>query len=194
MTGSERTPGFGASHILGGPSDNKYQSKRQQKRLLRATIVKARINAIHEEGRHEETKLIDVPISFPHVNLNRVIMPHYDLLVFTLYINSFDVHMVPIDPSSATDLVQLPTFKHMNLSLGVVNSTERVLSGDFENMQEDKEVPIFLGRQFLAMGRAMIDLQKGELRLRVQEEEVTFNVFNAIKHPMIPTVASEWIY
>ena len=50
------------------------------------------------------------------------------------------------------------------------------------DMQEDKEVPIILGRPFLATGRAMIDVQKGELRLRVQEEEVTFNVFNAIKH------------
>ena len=29
----------------------------------------------------------------------------------------------------------------------------------------------------------MIDVQKGELRLRVQEEEVTFKVFNDIKHP-----------
>ena len=28
----------------------------------------------------------------------------------------------------------------------------------------------------------MIDVQKGEPRLRVQEEEVTFNVFNSIKH------------
>ena len=51
------------------------------------------------------------------------------------------------------------------------------------DMQEDKEVPIILGRTFLATGRAMIDVQKGELGLRVQEEEVTFNVFNAIKHP-----------
>ena len=51
------------------------------------------------------------------------------------------------------------------------------------DMQEDKEVPIILGRPFLAIERAMIDVQKGELRLRVQEEEVTFNVFNAIKHP-----------
>ena len=51
------------------------------------------------------------------------------------------------------------------------------------DMQEDKEVPIILERQFLATRRAMIDVQKGELRLRVQEEEVTFNVFNAIKHP-----------
>ena len=51
------------------------------------------------------------------------------------------------------------------------------------DMQEEKEVPIILGRPFLATGRAMIDVQKGELRLRVQEKEVTFNVFNAIKHP-----------
>ena len=29
----------------------------------------------------------------------------------------------------------------------------------------------------------MIDVQKGGLKWRVQEEEVTFNVFNAIKHP-----------
>ena len=51
------------------------------------------------------------------------------------------------------------------------------------DMKEDKEVPIILGRPFLAAGRAMIDVQKGELRLRVQEEKMTFNVFNAIKHP-----------
>ena len=51
------------------------------------------------------------------------------------------------------------------------------------DMQEDKEVLIILGQPFLATGRAMIDVKKGELSLRVQEEEVTFNVFNAIKHP-----------
>ena len=51
------------------------------------------------------------------------------------------------------------------------------------DMEEDKEVPIILGRPFLAMGKALIDVQKGELGLRVQEEKVTFRVFNAIKHP-----------
>ena len=50
------------------------------------------------------------------------------------------------------------------------------------DMEEDKEVSIILKRPFLATGRALIDVQKGELRLRVQEEEVTFRVFNAIKH------------
>ena len=40
------------------------------------------------------------------------------------------------------------------------------------DMEEDKEIPIILGRSFLAIGRALIDVQKGELRMRVQDEEV----------------------
>ena len=36
------------------------------------------------------------------------------------------------------------------------------------DMEEDKEIPIILGRPFLATGRAMIDVQRGELKLRVQ--------------------------
>ena len=51
------------------------------------------------------------------------------------------------------------------------------------DMEEDKEIPIILGRPFLAIGRAMIDVQRGELKLRVQEEEVKFNVFEAVRHP-----------
>ena len=52
------------------------------------------------------------------------------------------------------------------------------------DMEEDKEVSIILGRPFLSTGRALIDVQKGELRLRVQDEEMIFNVFNAMKHHM----------
>ncbi|KAM6551806.1 hypothetical protein CsatB_001614 [Cannabis sativa] len=45
------------------------------------------------------------------------------------------------------------------------------------DMEEDSTIPIILGRPFLATGRALIDVQKGELKLRVQDEEVNFNVF-----------------
>ena len=38
------------------------------------------------------------------------------------------MYKVLIDPSSAANLLQLPAFKHMKLSIGVVNSTGRVLS------------------------------------------------------------------
>ena len=56
-------------------------------------------------------------------------MPHYDSLVLTLCINDFDVHRVLIDPSSTVGVLQLPAFKHMKLSLGMVNSAGRILSG-----------------------------------------------------------------
>ena len=51
------------------------------------------------------------------------------------------------------------------------------------DMEEDKEIPIILGRPFLATGRAMIDVQKGELKLRVRDDEVRFSVFNVVRHP-----------
>ena len=34
-------------NILGGPLDDQYQSKRQQKKLLRAAMVKAWVNVVH---------------------------------------------------------------------------------------------------------------------------------------------------
>ena len=51
------------------------------------------------------------------------------------------------------------------------------------DMEEDKEIPIIIGRPFLVTSRAMIDVQKGELKLRVQDDEVRFSVFNAVRHP-----------
>ncbi|KAL5541988.1 hypothetical protein UlMin_009698 [Ulmus minor] len=51
---------------------------------------------------------------------------------------------------------------------------------DFE---ADLEVPIILGRPFLATGRALIDMQNGELTIRVQDEQVTFNLFQSMKFP-----------
>ena len=51
------------------------------------------------------------------------------------------------------------------------------------DMEEDKEIPIILGRPFLATGMSMIDVQKGELKLRAQGEEITFHVFWPTKHP-----------
>ncbi|KAH9801229.1 hypothetical protein KPL71_000949 [Citrus sinensis] len=51
---------------------------------------------------------------------------------------------------------------------------------DFE---ADKEVPIILGRPFLATGKTLIDVQKGELTMRVNDQQVTFNVLDVMKSP-----------
>ena len=43
------------------------------------------------------------------------------------------------------------------------------------NMEEDKQNPLLLGRPFLAIRVALIDVKYGELTLRVGTEEVHFN-------------------
>ncbi|KAL0375433.1 UNVERIFIED_CONTAM: hypothetical protein Sradi_3459000 [Sesamum radiatum] len=53
------------------------------------------------------------------------------------------------------------------------------------DMEEDANTPLILGRPFLATGKALIDVQKGQLTLRINDEEVIFNVFKAIKHPRV---------
>ena len=51
------------------------------------------------------------------------------------------------------------------------------------DIEEDDTFLIILGRPFLAMGKAQINVQEGELKLRVQGDEVTFHVFKPMKHP-----------
>ncbi|XP_038976654.1 uncharacterized protein LOC113463578 [Phoenix dactylifera] len=50
-------------------------------------------------------------------------------------------------------------------------------------MEEDTEIPIILGRPFLATAGAIIDVKNGRLTLKVGEEEVEFNLFEATKYP-----------
>lgn len=52
------------------------------------------------------------------------------------------------------------------------------------DIEKDKYIPIIHGRPFLATWKALIDVQKGEFKPRVQEEEMKFNVFNAMKFPI----------
>ena len=50
---------------------------------------------------------------------------------------------------------------------------------DFE---ANKEVPIILGRHFLATRKTLIDVQKSELTMRVNDQQVTFNVLEAMRN------------
>ena len=50
-------------------------------------------------------------------------------------------------------------------------------------MEEDTQVPLFLGRHFLATGAALIEVQKGELTLKVGNEAVHFNINRSLEHP-----------
>ena len=50
------------------------------------------------------------------------------------------------------------------------------------DIEEDSQVPLLLGRPFLATGAALIDMQKGVLTLRVKEEAVDFNLLQSLKN------------
>lgn len=50
------------------------------------------------------------------------------------------------------------------------------------DMPEESETPLILGRLFLATCRALINVEMGDLILRLKKEQVVFNVFEAMKH------------
>ncbi|XP_061372669.1 uncharacterized protein LOC133315116 [Gastrolobium bilobum] len=56
--------------------------------------------------------------------------------------------------------------------------------GILDMEEEDTESPLLLGRPFLATTRSLIDVEQGKLMLRANEETVTIDVFEAIKHPV----------
>ncbi|KAK4276414.1 hypothetical protein QN277_019360 [Acacia crassicarpa] len=49
---------------------------------------------------------------------------------------------------------------------------------DFE---ADHDVPILLGRPFMATGRTLIHVEKGELTMRVDNDQVTFSILKNVK-------------
>ncbi|MCI38505.1 hypothetical protein A2U01_0059733, partial [Trifolium medium] len=49
------------------------------------------------------------------------------------------------------------------------------------DIEENVEVPLLLGRPFLATGRTLIDVEMGEIMLRLDDEQVCFKVFEAMK-------------
>ena len=59
------------------------------------------------------------------------------------------------------------------------------------NMEEDKQVPLLLGRPFLATEATLIDVKKGELTLRVEDEAVHFNLSHNLKQPELSSADCE---
>ncbi|XP_039138743.1 uncharacterized protein LOC120276071 [Dioscorea cayenensis subsp. rotundata] len=51
------------------------------------------------------------------------------------------------------------------------------------DVDEDVEVPLILGRSFLATSEALIDVSSRKITLRVWDEEVIFALSDEIKHP-----------
>ena len=67
----------------------------------------------------------------------------------------------------------------------LVNVDKFMFPVDFVVMdiEEDTEVPLILGRPFMKTAKVIIDVDDGKLKVRVQDDEVNLNVFEAMQHP-----------
>ncbi|XP_028214893.1 uncharacterized protein LOC114396930 [Glycine soja] len=51
------------------------------------------------------------------------------------------------------------------------------------DIEEDDEIPLILGRPFMLTAKCVVDMGNGNLEMSVDDQKVTFNLFDAIKHP-----------
>ncbi|CAN6557791.1 unnamed protein product [Malus baccata var. baccata] len=127
-------------------------------------------------------------------------------------IGSLDFHKVLIDLGASVNLMPYSVFQKLGegelkptsvslqladrsvtYPLGILEDViikvdKFYLPADFIvlDMEEDKEVPLILGRPFMATARTLIDVEAGTLTLRVQGESVVFKLFEAVKRPFEP--------
>ncbi|XP_070016957.1 uncharacterized protein [Nicotiana sylvestris] len=87
--------------------------------------------------------------------------------------------------------------RSMKRPLGIIDNVlirvdKFILQADFVilDCELDYEVPIILGRPFLAMGKALVDVEAGELTFRVGDEKVIFHVCKSMKQPNSTEVCS----
>ena len=74
------------------------------------------------------------------------------------------------------------------------------------DMKKDEEVPLILGIPFMKTARIIVDVDKGELRVKAQNEEVIFNLSDDVnkcnagkdglqedapKHKALPTIEEQ---
>ncbi|XP_049347883.1 uncharacterized protein LOC125812438 [Solanum verrucosum] len=65
----------------------------------------------------------------------------------------------------------------------LVNEEFFIFSVDFLilDYEVDFEVPIILGRPFLSTGRALVDMEKGQMKFQLNNEQVSFNICRSMK-------------
>ncbi|XP_070025400.1 uncharacterized protein [Nicotiana sylvestris] len=121
--------------------------------------------------------------------------------------------ILPINVSLVEDLEQMPgytkfmkdlvtkkrsmDYRTMKRLLGIIDDVlirvdKFILAADFVilDCEVNYEVPIILGRHFLATKKALVDMEAGELTFRVGDEKVIFHVCKSLKQPNSTEVCS----
>ena len=143
--------------------------------MLRAALIRAKINTINTPESSTALQPINGPVSFPPIDTTRIITPHYDVLILTLCINIYDVHIVLVDPGSVAELLHLPALTQMKGPLSHLSSAGRVLSG-------------FNGSTTLTVGDIALSIKAG-----LVTQQVLFSVVEDLG-PYNAIVGRTWLH
>nr|GFB71396.1 reverse transcriptase domain-containing protein [Tanacetum cinerariifolium] len=83
------------------------------------------------------------------------------------------------DLGASINLMPLSVWEGLSLKVGVFHFPADFVVVDFE---PDPRVPLILGRCFLKTSRALIDIHKGELTLRIGNEVITYNLDQTVRY------------
>ncbi|XP_076917361.1 uncharacterized protein LOC143577409 [Bidens hawaiensis] len=109
-----------------------------------------------------------------------------------------EISSIPLSGDCSAVVLNQLTPTHMSLSLedrsvkyprGIIENLlvkvdKFVFPVDFMvlDMEADKKVPIILGRPFFRTAKALIDVYEGRITLRVDDENVTYDIAKSMKH------------
>ncbi|XP_019435881.1 PREDICTED: uncharacterized protein LOC109342332 [Lupinus angustifolius] len=163
---------------------------RKRKFSKETVALEAGCSAIIQKSLPENTKdsgSFTIPVTFGELSVRKAL----------LYLGA-SINLMPLPMLKRIgDLEIKPTRINMQLAdrsmkflYGVVEDVlvkvdKLVFPVDFMIMdiEEDVEVPLILGRPIMKTARVIIDVDEGKLKVMGQEDEVNFNVFEAMHPP-----------
>ncbi|XP_073063971.1 uncharacterized protein [Primulina eburnea] len=124
---------------------------------------------------------------FKKIHINIPLPLHWSKFPIMLSSSRMTLELGEVKPSTIT--LQLAD-RSLTYPRGIVEDVlvkvyKFIFPADFVilDMEVDQETSLIFGRPFLATEKALIDVHKGKLTLRVGGDEVVFNIYNTIKGP-----------
>ncbi|XP_061344209.1 uncharacterized protein LOC133290167 [Gastrolobium bilobum] len=173
------------------PMKLKQQAQKQQYAWFLDIFKKLQINIPFAEKKFppklQDPGSFNIPIAVGNTNVGRALC---DL--------GASINLMPLSICKSLGITELkPTMVSLQLAdrslrrpNGIIEDVlvkvdKFIFPTDFIvlDMEEESEMPLLLGRLFLATARAMIDVEQEKLELRMNDEKITINVFDAMKNP-----------
>ncbi|XP_021982312.1 uncharacterized protein LOC110878308 [Helianthus annuus] len=161
----------------------------------------------------ESIQQVNLSEECPAALLSKLPQKKIDLGSFTILclIGGSPISNVLVDLGASINLMPASMFNRLGLgkprptrmSIQLADSLVKYLQGVMENllanvgefifpadfvildMEEDTEIPLILGRPFLATAWAMVDMSDGRLTLRLGDKEIKFEVRQCVEEDLV---------